>query len=85
MSNKQFAEKLNKELDSMGVPTITEERVEAFSKLLKVPKFKAEAFLNGVYMPDEDLLETLAHELEVNPDWLLGKSESKHKKMHTEE
>lgn len=77
MLNKRFSERLNKELDSIGVPEATAERIEVLSKLIKVPKFKAEALLNGITNPDDALLKTLAQELEVNEDWLLGKSESK--------
>ncbi|KGP63027.1 hypothetical protein EP47_12945 [Legionella norrlandica] len=77
MLNKRFSERLNKELDNIGVPEATAERIEVLSKLIKVPKFKAEALLNGVTSPDEALLKTLAQELEVNADWLIGKSDSK--------
>ncbi|MFI4963593.1 MAG: hypothetical protein ACHP6H_07045 [Legionellales bacterium] len=76
MLNKRFSERLNKELDSIGVPEATAERIEALSKLLKIPKFKAEALLNGITNPDKILLDTLAQELEVNAEWLLGKSDS---------
>ncbi|KTD65853.1 hypothetical protein [Legionella shakespearei] len=77
MLNKRFSERLNRELDSIGVPEATPERIDALSKLIKVPKFKAEALLNGITNPDDALLNTLARELEVNADWLLGKSDSK--------
>lgn len=80
MPNKQFAERLNRELDAIGVPLRSDERIEVFSKLIKIPKFKAEAMLNGISLPDDDLLKILADELEVNPDWLIGKSEQKQKK-----
>jgi hypothetical protein len=76
MLNKRFSERLNKELDNIGVPEATSERIDILSKLVKIPKFKAEALLNGITRPDVALLETLAHELEVTPDWLLGKSDS---------
>lgn len=78
MSNRQFSERLNKELDDIGVPERSEERVEVFAKLLRVPRFKAEAILNGNTTPDMPLLEMLAEELEVSADWLLGKSDKKH-------
>ncbi|KTD65555.1 hypothetical protein [Legionella spiritensis] len=78
MPNKQFSERLNKELDSIGLPSRSEERIESFAKLLKIPKFKAEAMLSGITIPDSGLLEMLAEELEVNPEWLIGKSEQKH-------
>ncbi|CEG58065.1 hypothetical protein [Legionella fallonii] len=77
MLNKRFSERLNKELDSIGVPETTAERIEVLSKLIKIPRFKAEALLNGNTNPDEALLNTLAQELEVNADWLIGKSDSK--------
>jgi len=77
MLNKRFSERLNKELDSIGVPETTAERIEVLSKLIKIPKFKAEALLNGITSPDDALLNTLARELEVNVDWLVGKSDSK--------
>ena len=74
MPNKQFAERLNKGLDTIGMPTLNNERIESFAKLIKVPKFKAEAFLNGSYLPNPELMEQIARELEVDTDWLLGKS-----------
>lgn len=77
MLNKRFSERLNKELDEIGVPESTVERIEVLSKLLKVPKFKAETLLNGHTSPDETLLNILAEELEVNADWLVGRSDSK--------
>jgi len=77
MLNKRFSERLNKELDSIGVPEATAERIEVLSKLLKVPKFKAESLLNGITNPDDALLQSIAQELEVNADWLIGKSDSK--------
>ncbi|QBR85061.1 hypothetical protein E3983_12295 [Legionella israelensis] len=77
MPNKRFSERLNNELDTIGVPQSTSERIDAFAKLLKVPKFKAEALLNGMTVPDEPLLSAIAEELEVNADWLIGKSDDK--------
>lgn len=77
MTNKLFAERLNKELDAIDVPAQNLERIEAFAKLVKIPKFKAEAFLNGVYVPDPVLLEQIAEVLEVKGDWLIGKAEKK--------
>ncbi|KTC68145.1 hypothetical protein Lbir_2747 [Legionella birminghamensis] len=79
MSNKRFAERLNKELDGIGVPLREDERIEVFSRLLKIPKYQAEAFLNGIATPAPKVLCQLADELEVNPDWLIGKSENRKK------
>lgn len=72
MSDKKFSERLNKELDSIGAPSLQQERIDVLAKLLKVPKFKAESLLNGI-IPNTALLTQLASELEVNPDWLIGK------------
>lgn len=82
MINKLFAERLNKELDGIGVPPLSDERIGAFAKLIKVPRFKAEAFLNGISLPDQNLLNRIAEELEVSPDWLLGKNELRQKKKN---
>lgn len=49
MLNKRFSERLNKELDNIGVPEATAERIEILSKLIKIPKFKAEALLNPIF------------------------------------
>lgn len=73
MTHRLFAERLNRELDNIDVPDREDERIEAFSKMFHVPKFKAEALLHGVYLPDESLLNNIAQELEVNPNWLVGK------------
>lgn len=72
MSNKKFIERLNKELNSMGMPEPAMERVNALSKLLKIPKFKAESMLNGHADPKDPAILALARELEVSVDWLIG-------------
>lgn len=77
MPHKQFAERLNRELDTIGLPMQSDERVDAFAKLVKIPKFKAEAILNGISMPNQELLEIIASELELSPEWLIGTSTSK--------
>ena len=73
MGNKQFSERLNQELDKMDVPAHSNERIEAFAKLVKIPRFQAEAILNGQIPTDETLLNQIALELEVSGDWLVGK------------
>ena len=77
MSNKQFSERLHKELDEIGVPARCDERIEVFAKLIHIPRFKAEAILNGNTNLDPPLLHIIASELEVNSDWLLGKSDKR--------
>lgn len=80
MSNKKFAERLNKELDSIGIPSPSYERIAAFAKLFHIPKFQAESFLNGTTIPINPLLGKLAEEFEVNAEWLIGDSDHRHRK-----
>lgn len=77
MVNRRFSERLNKELDAIGMPQHLSERTSALAKLAKLPKFKAQTLLNGSTTPDEFILKLLAEELEVNEDWLIGDSDSK--------
>lgn len=80
MSNKQFSERLNRELDNIGVPPHFSERIDAFAKLMKVSKYKADALLNGIAKPTVELLNHLSHEFDVDGEWLIGKSEKRTKK-----
>lgn len=73
--HKLFSERLNEELDNIGVPHHIEERIDILAKLIKVPKSKAAAFLQGIILPDTETLNLLAEELEVKVAWLLGKSD----------
>ena len=79
MSNRIFAERLNAELDDIGMPQRVDERIETFSKFIELPKFKAQAVLNGNEIPNQEILTFLANQLEVSVAWLLGKDDdSKH-------
>lgn len=78
MTNKRFSERLNQELDNIGVPQRMNERIEIFSKLIKVSPYKAENILNGNTSLATPHLKVLADELEVTEDWLLGNSAEKH-------
>ncbi|KTC85026.1 hypothetical protein [Legionella brunensis] len=71
MSNKKLSERLNHELDALGIPSLMTQRVEACSKLFNLSKYKTEAILNGMVF-DSASLQIIADELEVNADWLLG-------------
>lgn len=78
MSNRVFSERLNEGLDEIGMPQRMDERVATFAKFIEMPKFKAEAVLNGAVIPNEDVLSFLANQLEVRVSWLLGKDDRKH-------
>ena len=79
MSNKRLTERLNEELDELGVPTQMTERVQVCSKLFNVPKFKIEALLHGVVAFDSKSMQKIADELDVSIHWLLGNSAGKTK------
>lgn len=78
MSNKKLTERLNKELDELGVPSLMIERVQVCSKLFKLPKFKIEALLNGIVAFDANSMQKIADELHVSIDWLFGATTTKH-------
>lgn len=77
MVNKVFTERLNRELDNLGLPELMIDRIDALAKLIKIPKFKAQSLLDGVVSSEDPVLSILAEELEVSPDWLLGKQDQK--------
>ncbi|CAM2920748.1 Uncharacterised protein [Legionella steigerwaltii] len=76
MSNKKLTERLNYELDELGVPELMTERVQACSKMFQLPKFKIEALLYGVAL-DDNTMQRIADELEVSTDWLFGATKEK--------
>ncbi len=78
MTFKAFAERLNQELDNMGVPQHNDERVEAFRRLIDTQKFKAASILHGEIMPSPEVLDKIAKILEVDIDWLVGKHNTEH-------
>ena len=75
--NRHFSERLNQELDEMGVPSDNHERLTVLSKLLRIPRYKAQALLKGHSKANDPLIESLAEELEVSSEWLLGTSDEK--------
>ncbi|KTC86198.1 hypothetical protein [Legionella cincinnatiensis] len=77
MSNKKLTERLNNELDELGVPVLMTERVQVCSALFQVPKFKIEALLNGVVVLDSESMQKIANELEVSMGWLMGEVQEK--------
>ncbi|MCL9683538.1 hypothetical protein [Legionella maioricensis] len=79
MTNKKLTERLNNELDELGVPALMTERVQACTKLFKVPKFKIEALLHGVIAFDSETMKKIAKELDVSIDWLVGNHQRKTK------
>ena len=78
MSNKILSERINQELDTIGVPQLMTERVQACSKLFELPRFKAHALLSGMTHFENDAIEKVAGILEVKAEWLMGADNNKH-------
>lgn len=82
MSNKQLVERLNYELDELGVPALMKERVQVCTKLFKLPSFQIEALLNGIVAFGGGSMQKVADELGVSKDWLLGLTKKKNSTQH---
>lgn len=63
---KKLAVKVNKSLDSIGVPINTRERAAILSKMLNITKPQAWGLLEGHSYPDHMVLKKLSSELEIN-------------------
>lgn len=82
MKNPLFYDRLQKELDNWGLPTREDERAHAFAKLMHIKTFQALSYLQGMTVPDQATLEKISQELNINANWLLGKSEDKNRSEH---
>jgi transcriptional regulator with XRE-family HTH domain len=71
MHSREFSERLNHELDNIGLPLPSQERKDAFVKLIKIRPYQAEQILKGHINPQDPVLEKIANELEISVNWLL--------------
>jgi len=71
-SARNFAQRLNSCLDETGAPVQIRERAAILSKLIDIPKQQAWCLLEGQQLPDPELLQKIADEFEVDPQWLSG-------------
>lgn len=69
---KYFSERLNECLDEIGAPISMRERATILSKILGLPKQQAWALIEGQQSPSPMLLQQIASEFEVDPQWLTG-------------
>jgi hypothetical protein len=67
-----FSERLNYCLDETGAPSSVRERAAILNKMMDIPKQTAFSLLEGHQSPDKDIIEKIATEFEVDPDWLSG-------------
>lgn len=67
---KHFVERLNQCLNETGAPPSMRERAAILSKMLDIPKHQAWSFLDGHQLPNQELLQKIAHEFEVDLKWL---------------
>lgn len=72
LSPRHFAERLNSCLDETGAPAHTRERAVILSKLLDIPKQQAWSYIEGQQLPESAILQRMADEFEVDPQWLTG-------------
>ena len=77
MSIKVFAQRFNKELSLLDLPTDLAEKTKAVSKVFGVTRHMANALIFGHIMPNDEQIDTIAKVLEVCPKWLSGKSDLK--------
>ena len=68
---KHFAARLNKILDDLGMPVPPRERALSLSKMLDIPKHQAWGLIDGHIIPDAELVERLATELDVDAESLV--------------
>lgn len=68
---KNFANRLNKCLDDLGVPGDTRNRSAVLSKMLCMSRQQTRMLLEGYLPPNESVLNQLAKEFEVEVTWLL--------------
>ncbi len=68
---KNFAKRLNKCLDEMGVPSDTRDRSAILSKMLHISRQQTRMMLEGYQLPDDLVLSQLAREFEVETTWLV--------------
>ena len=70
-STKTFAVNLNQCLDDIDTPQGIRERTMILSKMLSISRQLARNLLEGQQLPDVTLLQQIAKEFEVEPNWLL--------------
>lgn len=69
---KEIAEKLNQTLDELGLPNNIRERSSLLSKMIDIPKQQAWSLLEGQSLPEGELIEKIATELEIEKEWLIS-------------
>ncbi len=70
-AHKISIERLHRLLDTAGIPANHNERAVAFGQLFNLSKPISHNILDGTRSIDSDLLEKIAHEFEVDANWLL--------------
>ena len=77
MNSKLFAQRFNRELALLGFPEDLNEKIKAITKVFSVNRHIANGLIFGHFLPQADLLENIAAELEVCADWLSGATDKK--------
>ncbi len=71
-NTRVFVDRLNSQLESLGLPTEPVDRIAAFAKIFRISKRESTLILSGRLIPSGELLDRIAEELEVTPKWLTG-------------
>ncbi len=75
MSNKDFAQRFNRELAALEFPEELTEKIKAVAKVFGVSRHLANAMIFGHMLPPEEEMNKIAQILEVCPEWLSGQTE----------
>lgn len=68
-----FEDRLERLLNEADFPSNLRERSAIFAKMFKVSTETSRNILCGKKIPANDILQNIASEFEVSPEWLLGK------------
>lgn len=63
---RALSDRLNQSLDELGAPLSSRERSTILGKMLHIPRQQAWSILEGHLVPDNDVLQKIAAELDVD-------------------
>lgn len=75
MNAKQFSQRFNQEIRSLGLPDDLTDKTKAIAKVFGITRHMANSILFGHTMPELEDIDRIACTLEVCPMWLCGRGE----------
>ena len=67
-----FVERLSKVLSEADFPKLPGDRAADFARIFDLDVITSERIIDGLTLPSENLLSSIAKEFEVSPEWLSG-------------